>query len=157
MQDGKRQAVKLEAWMSKQYAPRLRDIRRDFGAMGGTIVNLWVYPAKNPSRTAAIGRCVPVYIAQHILRESLNYFGAADSLVHQGFVGPYWTALGTSLFAESSLQRISESQFHRLLDDRLDTESFHKLYRQFSRQDKTQRAFGLDVPNPKYLHGQNAD
>jgi hypothetical protein len=50
---------KVEAWMSKQYEKNLRQIRKEFSAMGNTQVTLWVYPAKNPSKIVAISSCVP--------------------------------------------------------------------------------------------------
>ena len=36
---------------------------REFKEMGNTKVGLFIYPAENPSRIVAIGRCVPVHIA----------------------------------------------------------------------------------------------
>ena len=48
--------VKVEAWLSKQYEKELRQLRKEFAAMGNTCVTLWVYPAENPSKIVAIGR-----------------------------------------------------------------------------------------------------
>ena len=69
--DGK--PVKIEAWLSKQYEKNLRQLRKEFSAMGNTRVTLWVYPAENPSKVVAIGRCVPAYIARHTLRKAVEY------------------------------------------------------------------------------------
>ncbi len=62
--------VKLEAWVSKRYEKDLKNIRKEFAEMGNTVVGLFVYPAENPSRIVAIGRCVPAYIARHILAKA---------------------------------------------------------------------------------------
>ena len=143
--------VKVEAWMSKRQEPVLPFIRREFAAMGHTRVTLWVYPAENPSRVAAIGRCVPAYIARHALRKALEFSGDVQSLVHQGFFSSHWIGIGTSLFDEASQKPISRRQLDQLLDDSLDTFEFQALYRQFTKQDETVKAFGLTLPNPKRL------
>jgi len=146
-----RHPVKVEAWVSKRYEGNLPAVRKTLGAMGNTRVALWVYPAENPSRVVAIGRCVPAYIARHVLRSSLEYGVGAASLVHQGFISDYWVGLGTSLFAEDSQQKISAEDLKRLLDENLDTLEFQALYRELSRQDEKVQAFGLTLDNPKRM------
>lgn len=146
-----RRPVKIEAWLSKKYEKDLPAIRETFAAMGHTRVTLWVYPAENPSRVVAIGRCVPAYIARHALRNALEYGVGAASLVHQRFISDCWIGLGTSLFAEDSQQEISAENLRRLLDDNLDTSEFQALYQELSRQDETVQAFGLTHDNPKRM------
>ncbi len=144
--------VKIEAWMSKRQAPVFKFIRSEFAAMGHTRVTLWVYPApENPSRIVAIGRCVPAYIARHVLRKAVEFSGGVQSLVHQGFVSSHWIGIATSLFAEGSLRNISRQQLDQLLDESLDTHEFQSLYRSFTRQEPMVKAFGLTLANPKLL------
>ena len=146
-----RKPVKLEAWVSKRYEKDLKKIRKEFGEMGNMVVALFVYPAENPSRVVAVGRCVPVYIAQHILAKAQKYSLGTSHLVHQGFVSSHWTGIGTSLFSENSMNAITPEQLARLMDDSLDTDSFQKMYRKLSRQSKKVSAFGLLLDNPKYM------
>jgi hypothetical protein len=144
--------VKIEAWMAKPQAPVFKFIRNEFAEMGHTRVTLWVYPAsENPSRIVAVGRCVPAYIARHVLRKAIEFSGGVQSLVHQGFVSSHWIGIATSLFAEGSLRDISQEQLDQLLDESLDTQEFHVLYRSFSRQKPRVKAFGLTLANPKLL------
>ena len=143
--------VKIEAWMSKKQEPVLKFIRKEFALMGHTRVALWVYPAENPSKVAAIGRCVPAYIARHALQKALEFSGEVNSLVHQGFISSHWMGIGTSLFSENSQKKISRKQLDQLLDLSLDTYEFQRLYRSFTTQDEKVRAFGLLLPNPKLL------
>ncbi|GJL78522.1 MAG: hypothetical protein NPINA01_15110 [Nitrospinaceae bacterium] len=143
--------VKIEAWMSKRQEPVFKLIRREFAEMGHTRVTLWRYPAQNPSKVAAIGRCVPAYIAQHALRKALEFSGGVNGLVHQGFFSSHWIGIGTSLFAESSYNKISSEQLDQLLDASLDTYEFQSLYRSFTLQETQVEAFGLTLPNPKLL------
>ena len=42
-----------------------------------------------------------------------------------------------------------------LMDENLDTESFHTLYRSFTVQSETVSAFGLILENPKLLNKVN--
>ena len=146
-----RKPVKLEAWVSKRYEKDLKKIRKEFGEMGNTVVGLFVYPAENPSRVVAVGRCVPAYIAQYILAKARKYSLGTTHLVHQGFVSSHWTGIGTSLFSENSMNAITPEQLARLMDDSLDTDSFQKIYRKLTRQPKKVSAFGLLLDNPKYM------
>ena len=144
-------SVKVEAWMSKQYEKNLRQIRKEFSAMGDTLVTLWVYPAKNPSKIVAIGSCVPAYIGRHILRKAMEYSGGVNSLVNQGFISSNWIGVGTSLFAESSFRKITQDQLSMLMDTSLDTQHFQSIYQQLTMQQKKVKAFGLMLKNPKLL------
>ena len=143
--------IKVEAWMSKQYEKSLRQIRKEFSAMGGTLVTLWVYPAKNPSKIVAIGSCVPAYIGRHILRKAMEYSGGVNSLVNQGFISSNWIGVGTSLFAESSFRKITQYQLSMLMDTSLDTQHFQSIYQQLTMQKTKVKAFGLMLKNPKLL------
>ena len=144
--------VKLEAWLSKRYEKYLTSIRKDLSGMGNTKVGLFVYPTENPSRVVAIGRCVPAYIAQYILTKAGEYKLGTTHLVHQGFVSSHWTGMGTSLFSENSMSAITPHQLAALMDDSLDTESFHAMYRALTRQPEKVPAFGLMLDNPKYIN-----
>ena len=66
-------SVKIEAWVSKKYEQDYRKIRLEFAEMGNTKVGLFFYPAENPSRVVAIGRCIPAYMAQHFLKKAWKY------------------------------------------------------------------------------------
>ena len=146
-----RKPVKLEAWISKRYEKDLKILRKEFGEMGNTVVGLFVYPAENPSRVVAVGRCVPAYIARHILAKARKYSLGTTHLVHQGFISSHWTGIGTSLFSENSMNAITPEQLARLMDDSLDTDSFQEIYRKLTRQPKKVSAFGLLLDNPKYM------
>ncbi|CAI2719644.1 hypothetical protein [Nitrospina watsonii] len=146
------QPVKIEAWLAKRLEPEFPVIRKEMARMGFTRVALWPYPAaRNPSKVVAIGRCVPAYIARHALQQALYHFGGVRHLVHQKFVHDHWIGLGTSLFAENSLQPITLPQLQQFLDPRLGTPEFQTLYRRFTVQDVKVPAFGLELPNPKLM------
>ena len=143
--------VKVEAWLSKKYEKDYRNIRREFAEMGDTKVGLFIYPAENPSRIVAIGRCVPAYMAQHFMKKAWKYSLGTTHLVHQGFVSSHWAGVGTSLFSENSMSAITPEQLNRLMDDTLDTESFQEMYRALTVQIEKVSAVGLMLDNPKLI------
>ena len=143
--------VKIEAWLSKKFEKEYWNIRDEFREMGNTKVGLFIYPAENPSKIVAIGRCVPVYLAQYFLKKADKYSIGTTHLVNQGFVSSHWTGIGTSMFSENSMNPITPHQLSMLMDETLDTESFQKIYRSFTVQKEKVPAFGLILDNPKLL------
>ena len=146
-----KKVFKLEAWLSKKHEKVYRDIRNEFAEMGNTNVGLFFYPGKNPSRIVAIGRCVPVHLAQHFLRKASKFSLGTTHLVNQGFISSHWSGLGTSIFSENSMNPVNSKQLALLMDENLDTESFHALYKTLTVQSKTATGFGLILANPKLL------
>ena len=147
--------LKVEVWLSKKHEKNYLKIRKEFQQMANTKVGLFVYPADNPSRVVAIGRCTPVQIAQHFLNKAKKYSLGTTHLVNQGFISSHWSGLGTSLFSENSINPITQNQLKMLMDESLDTDSFHTLYRSFTVQSETVSAFGLILENPKLLNKVN--
>lgn len=146
-----RKPVKVEAWISKKFEKNYRNIRREFAEMGDTKVGLFIYPAENPSRVVAIGRCVPAYMAQHFMKKAWKYSLGTTHLVHQGFISSHWAGVGTSMFSENSMSAITPQQLNLLMDDTLDTESFQEMYRTLTVQKEKVPAFGLMLDNPKLI------
>ena len=147
--------VRVEAWLSKKYEKNYFDIKKEFKEMGRARVGLFIYPAENPSRIVAIGRCVPVHLAQHFLKKAEKYSIGTTHLVNQGFVSSHWSGLGSSLFSENSMNPITPDQLALLKEENLDTQSFHALYKSFTVQKKKVPAFGLILDNPKLLSETN--
>ena len=147
--------VRVEAWLSKKYEKSYFDIQKEFKEMGRARVGLFIYPAENPSRIVAIGRCVPVHLAQHFLKKAKKYSLGTTHLVNQGFISSHWSGLGSSLFSENSMNPITPTQLAMLMEETLDTQSFHALYKSFTVQKKKVPAFGLILDNPKLLSENN--
>ena len=151
----KRNKVRVEAWLSKKYEKNYFDIKKEFKEMGRARVGLFIYPAENPSRIVAIGRCVPVHHAQYFLKKADKYSIGTTHLVNQGFVSSHWSGLGSSIFSENSINPITPDQLALLMEENLDTQSFHALYKSFTVQKKKIPAFGLILDNPKLLPETN--
>jgi hypothetical protein len=147
--------LKVEAWLSKKYKKNSIDILKEFKEKGTSKVSLFIYPGDNPSRIVAIGRCVPVFLAQHFLKKAKKYSLGTTHLVNQGFISSHWTGIGSSLFSEKSINSITPIQLAMLMEESLDTQSFHALYKSFTVQRKKVLAFGIILDNPKLLSNLN--
>ena len=101
------------------------------------------------SKVVAVGRCVPAYIARHVMQKALKYTSGITSLVNQAFLHTHWIGIGTTTFDEPSQQIVNADQVQQLLDPKLSSEEFHALYRKFSIQDDTVPYFGLTPRNVK--------
>jgi len=141
--------IKIEGYISKSFRKQSKKIFKEFGEMGSTRVTLKVFPMGETSKVLAVGRCVPAYIAQHIIKKALNYSTGVESLVQQQFVHSHWVGVGVTMFDEPSQQMVSADQIQQLLKQDISDEEFHALYRQLSVPNELVPFFGLKSPNVK--------
>lgn len=142
-------SVKVEGYISKKFKKNRKAIYKEFAEMGNTRVALRPFPMGDTAKVVAIGRCVPAYIARHVLQTTLKYTNGVESLVTQAFISGHWFGIGLTMFDEPSQQKVSPEQVQQLLDPSLSTEEFQALYRKFSIQDDTVPYFGLRPKNVK--------
>ena len=141
--------IKVEGFISKKFRKDQKKISKEFSKMGNTRTALRPFPMGNTSDVVAIGRCVPAYIAQHVLKTAQKYTSGVGSLVVQDFLHVHWIGIGTTMFDEPSQQKVSPEQLYQLLNPELGDQKFHDLYRKFSKQSEMVPYFGLEVPNAK--------
>ncbi len=141
--------IKIEGFISKSYRKQRKQVFKEFGEIGSTRVALRVYPMGETSKVIAVGRCVPAYIAQHIIKKSMQYSTGVESLVQQQFVHSHWVGVGVTMFDEPSQQIVSADQVQQLLKQDISDEEFHSLYRELAIPDERVPYFGLQVPNVK--------
>ena len=151
---GFKERQNLQEWVAKEpsvFGEELLVIQKEFREIGNTKVALFIYPAENPSRVIAIGRCVPAYIAQYFLQKATKYSLGTTHLVYQELISENWIGMGSPIFGKTSMRKISSQQLARLMDENLDTESFQKLYQSFTVQNKKINLYGLILDNPRFL------
>jgi len=141
--------IKIEGFISKSYRKQRKQVFQEFGEIGSTRVALRVYPMGETSKVIAVGRCVPAYIAQHIIKKSMRYSTGVESLVQQQFIHTHWMGVGVTMFDEPSQQIVSADQVQQLLKQDISDEEFHSLYRELAIPDDRVPYFGLQVPNVK--------
>jgi hypothetical protein len=141
--------IKIEGYISKSFRKQRKQVFKEFGEIGSSRVALRVYPMGETSKVIAVGRCVPAYIAQHIIKKSIEYSTGVESLVQQQFVYSHWVGVGVTMFDEPSQQIVSATQVKQLLKADISDEKFHSLYRKFSVPNALVPFFGLKKPNVK--------
>ena len=141
--------IKIEGFISKSYRKQRKQVFKEFGEIGFTRLALRVYPMGETSKVIAVGRCVPAYIAQHIIKKSMQYSTGVESLVQQQFIHSHWVGVGVTMFDEPSQQIVSANQVQQLLKQDISDEEFHSLYRELAIPDDRVPYFGLQVPNVK--------
>lgn len=141
--------VKVEGFISKKFRKDRKKIAKEFSEVGNIRMALRAFPMGNTSDVVAVGRCVPAYIAQHVLTTAIKYTSGVGSLVVQDFLHDHWIGIGTTIFDEPSQKKVTVEQVQQLLSPGLSDEKFHTLYRKLSQQNKLVPYFGLDVPNAK--------
>ena len=146
---GKDNEVKVEGYISKKFKKDQKKIFQEFAEIGNVRTVLRTFPMGDTAKVVAIGKCVPAYIARHILEKTLLYTSGVGSLVQQAFLSPLWVGIGVTIFDEPSQQTVTEEQVKQMLNPALGDEEFHVLYRKFSVQDELVPYFGLERPNAK--------
>lgn len=141
--------IKIEGYISKKFRKQRKAIFKEFTELGNSRAALRVYPMGETSKVVAIGKCVPVHIAQHAIKKALEYSTGVESLVQQQFVHGHWIGVGVTIFDEPSQQLVSSKQIQQLLNPDLSTQAFHELYRKLSVPNELTPFFGLQVPNIK--------
>ena len=141
--------IKIEGYIAKKFRKKRKTIIKEFTKLGNSKAALRVYPMGETSKVIAIGKCVPVHIAQHVIRKALEYSTGVESLVQQQFVHGHWIGVGVTIFDEPSQQLVSSDQVQLMLNPDLSNESFHRLYRKLSVPNQLTPFFGLQVPNVK--------
>ena len=141
--------VKAEGYISKKFKKDRKNIYKEFAELGNTVVSIRPFFMTKTSKVLAVGRCVPAYLARHIIKTAIKYTSGVDSLVTQAFLPAHWVGVATTTFDEPSQQFINAEQLERLIDPSLNDEQFHALYREFSIQDDLVPFFGLQRPNAK--------
>ena len=141
--------IKIEGYISKKFRKQRKAVFKEFTALGNSRTALRVYPMGETSKVIAIGKCVPVHIAQHVIKKAMEYSTGVESLVQQQFINGHWIGVGVTIFDEPSQQLVSTEQVKQMLNPELSSKEFHKLYRKLSIPNELTPYFGLQVPNIK--------
>ena len=75
--------IKIEGYISKKFRKQRKTIFKEFTELGNSRASLRVYPMGETSKVIAIGKCVPVHIAQHVIKKAMEYSTGVESLVQQ--------------------------------------------------------------------------
>ena len=141
--------IKIEGYIAKKFRKKRKAVIKEFTELGNSKAALRIYPMGETSKVIAIGKCVPVHIAQHVIKKAIKYSTGVESLVQQQFIHGHWIGVGVTIFDEPSQQLVSTEQVKQMLNPELSSKEFHKLYRKLSIPNELTPYFGLQVPNIK--------
>ncbi|WP_282012464.1 hypothetical protein [Nitrospina watsonii] len=141
--------VKIEGYINREHTREKRQIIKEFVEIGHTEARIRPFPMGKTAKVVAVGRCVPAYIARHVLNTSLKYTEGIESLVNQAFLHSHWIGIATTIFDEPSQQTVTPEQVEQLLNPDLGDDEFHALYQKFSIQDDTVPFLGQRKENVK--------
>jgi hypothetical protein len=141
--------IKVEGYISKKFRKQKRAIIKEFKEIGHTRTAIRPFPLGKTAKVIGIGRCVPAYIARHVMAMALKYTSGIESLVNQTFLHTHWIGIGTTTFDEPSQQVVTPEQVKQLMNPALGDEEFHALYRKLSVQNETVPYFGSTPKNVK--------
>ncbi len=139
----------MEGWINREHRKNHRSIISEFKELKNTRASIKVFPMGETAKVVGVGRCVPAYIARHILEKAKVYTGGITSLVNQAFLPTHWVGIGTTQFDEPSQQIINAEQLESLLNPELDDVEFHALYNDLAKQSDTVKYFGQNTANAK--------
>ena len=74
--------IKIEGYIAKKFRKNRKAIIKEFTELGNSKAALRVYPMGETSKVIAIGKCVPVHIAQHVIKKAIEYSTGAVSYTH---------------------------------------------------------------------------
>ena len=99
--------IKIEGYIAKKFRKKRKAVIKEFTELGNSKAALRIYPMGETSKVIAIGKCVPVHIAQHVIKKAIEYSTGVESLVQQQFVHGHWIGVGVTIFDEPSQQLLS--------------------------------------------------
>jgi hypothetical protein len=128
-------------WLAFAQKTRDREIRdflksKSLKVLPNTI-QYWRPQGGHPPTNIAIGGGITAEDARLIIELALKYNDNVDTLIHERLNPPNYAAIATSAWDKISETTITQDDLKRLMDPKLTTEEFHKLYRELTKEDST--------------------
>lgn len=124
--------ILVEIFLSKEHRGDIDRIVQELGRYSVTKIRPQFFPLGNPPENIAIGKAVPVDVAQSAIRLAITYNRGVRFIIAEKRLAPYYLAIGTSMFDERLQIPISPEDLNKLADPGLDSSRFHALYRQLA-------------------------
>jgi|GEM_PF-920737 len=135
----------VEIWLAhkqKKQNKKIRDFLKtnSIKVLRNTI-QYWKPRGGHPPTNIAIGRGLSAKDAHLVMNLALKYNDRIDGLIHQRLNPPNYAAIATSAWDEKSETHITPEDLKHLMDPKLTTEEFHKLYRRLTGEENIPQAF----------------
>ena len=110
-------------------------IRGSFEQIGIKRVRIQLHRLGISPKNIAIGKDIPVSVAQHAISLALKYNDGIHFLLPEYRFFKNQIAIGSSAFDEQSQIPVSQDALQKLIDPALTTKQFHTLYRHLTGED----------------------
>lgn len=129
----------IEMWLAFAQKSKDREIRdflksKSIKVLTNT-VQYWRPTGGHPPTNIAIGGAVAAEDARLAIDLALKYNDRIGSLIIQRLNSPNYIAIATSAWDDLSEIPITQDDLKRLMDPKLTTEAFHKLYRDLTKEE----------------------
>jgi len=135
----------VEIWLAHKHKKENKEIRgflksNSIKVLRNTI-QYWKPRGGHPPTNIAIGNGLSAEGARFAINLALKYNDRIDGLVHQRLNPPNYVAIATSAWDKKSESPITQVDLKHLMDPKLTTAEFHKLYRQLTGEANIPQAF----------------
>ncbi len=120
---------RVEVVLAYQYRTREADIKKEFVQAGLTNVHFQYARMGQPPQNIGLGREVPADKAREAIRLALKYNLGVNILLPERLFPPRFITIASSNYDDTVEYPISQETLAKLKDPELNTEAFHRLYR----------------------------
>ena len=126
--------VRVEIFLARGQKGDAEKIREEFKAIGVSNVHFQFFRAGHPPENVAIGRNVPLHVAQKAIELAIEYNRGIKFILPQALLPGTWVGIGTSAFDEQNQIPIAGDALESLRSPDLTQEQFHSLYQETARE-----------------------
>ncbi|MFQ5673844.1 MAG: hypothetical protein ACE5G9_12190 [Nitrospinales bacterium] len=135
----------VEIWLAHKHKKENKQIREFLKSNSIKVlrrtIQYWKPRGGHPPTNIAIGYGLSAKDARFVINLALKYNDRIDGLIHQRLNPPNYVAIATSAWDEKSETPITQEDLKQLMDPKLTTAEFHKLYRQLTGENNIPQAF----------------
>ena len=125
--------VRVEIFLARSQKGDAEKIREEFKTIGVSNVHFQFFRAGHPPENVAIGRDVPLHVAQKAIELAIEYNRGIKFILPQALLPGTWVGIGTSAFDEQNQIPITGEVLEGLRSPDLTQGQFHSLYQETAR------------------------
>lgn len=135
----------IEMWLAHKHKKKKKELRSYLKSKSIKVlhhtIQYWRPTGGHPPTNIAIGRDLSAEDARFVIDLALQYNDEVNGLIFQSLNPPNYVAIATSAWDDNSETPITPDQLTALRDTKLTTEEFHRLYREFTKEEGAVQKF----------------
>ncbi|HSF65802.1 MAG TPA: hypothetical protein VLA67_00060 [Nitrospiraceae bacterium] len=120
---------RVEVVLASQYKDQVAALKEEFARAGMANVHVQFARRGQPPQNIGLGREVPADKAREAIRLALKYNRGIGILLPERLFPPRFVTIASSNFDDTVEYPIDQAALAKLQDENLNTEEFHRLYR----------------------------